>query len=71
MRNTLPLSGGLCAQLKLSHARSSSQVQYIIGEVVMAGKGSKQRPTDQKKFDKNYERIFGKKNKVPEKKNSN
>ena len=37
----------------------------------MAGKGSKQRPTDQKKFDKNYERIFGKKNKVPEKKNSN
>ena len=25
-----------------------------------AGKGSKQRPTDRKKFDENFERIFGK-----------
>jgi hypothetical protein len=25
------------------------------------GKGSKQRPTDRKKFDENFERIFGKK----------
>jgi len=25
------------------------------------GKGSKQRPTDKKKFDDNWERIFGKK----------
>lgn len=25
-----------------------------------AGKGSKQRPTDRKKFDENYDRIFGK-----------
>jgi len=25
------------------------------------GKGSKQRPTDRKKFDKNYDRIFGNK----------
>jgi hypothetical protein len=25
----------------------------------MAGKGSKQRPTDAKKFAENYERIFG------------
>jgi len=25
------------------------------------GKGSKQRPTDKKKFDENYDRIFGKK----------
>jgi hypothetical protein len=25
------------------------------------GKGSKQRPTDKKKFDDNYDRIFGKK----------
>lgn len=28
-----------------------------------AGKGSKQRPTDKEKFDKNYDRIFGKKKK--------
>lgn len=27
------------------------------------GKGSKQRPTDKKKFDENFERIFGKKEK--------
>ena len=27
------------------------------------GKGSKQRPTDQKKFDEGWERIFGKKEK--------
>lgn len=26
-------------------------------------KGSKQRPTDKKKYDDNYERIFGKKKK--------
>ncbi len=26
-----------------------------------AGKGSKQRPTDKKKFDENWDRIFGKK----------
>ncbi len=25
------------------------------------GKGSKQRPTDKKSFDENYDRIFGKK----------
>jgi len=25
------------------------------------GKGSKQRPTDRKKFDENFDRIFGKK----------
>lgn len=25
------------------------------------GKGSKQRPTDKKKFDDNFDRIFGKK----------
>jgi len=27
------------------------------------GKGSKQRPTDKKKFDENYDRIFGQKKK--------
>lgn len=27
------------------------------------GKGSKQRPTDRKKFEENFERIFGKKEK--------
>ena len=27
------------------------------------GKGSKQRPTDRKKFDENYDRIFNKKKK--------
>lgn len=27
------------------------------------GKGSKQRPTDKKKFDENFDRIFGKKKK--------
>lgn len=27
------------------------------------GKGSKPRPVDKKKFDENYERIFGKKDK--------
>ena len=27
----------------------------------MAGKGSARRPTDRKKFDENYDRIFGKK----------
>jgi len=27
------------------------------------GKGSKQRPTDKKKFDENFDRIFGKKQK--------
>ena len=30
----------------------------------MAGKGSKQRPTDIKKFGDNYDAIFGKKNPV-------
>jgi len=28
-----------------------------------AGKGSKQRPTDKKKYDENHERIFGKRKK--------
>lgn len=27
------------------------------------GKGDKQRPTDQKKYNENWERIFGKKDK--------
>ena len=27
------------------------------------GKGSQQRPTDKKKFDEGYDRIFGKKDK--------
>lgn len=27
------------------------------------GKGSQQRPTDRKKFEENFERIFGKKEK--------
>ena len=27
------------------------------------GKGSEQRPTDKKKFDENFDRIFGKKEK--------
>ena len=27
----------------------------------MAGKGSKQRPTDKKKFEANFDRIFGEK----------
>ncbi len=27
----------------------------------MSGKGSKQRPTDKKKFDENWDQIFGKK----------
>ena len=31
------------------------------------GKGSKQRPTDKKKYDKNYDKIFGK-NKPKDKK---
>lgn len=31
------------------------------------GKGSKQRPTDKKKFDENYDRIFGKPKKKDEK----
>ena len=30
---------------------------------LVAGKGSKQRPTDKNKFDDNWERIFGKKSK--------
>jgi len=28
------------------------------------GKGDKQRPTDKKKFDENFDRIFGKKEKT-------
>ena len=32
------------------------------------GKGSKQRPTDKKKYDEHYENIFGKKNKKPDEK---
>ena len=32
------------------------------------GKGSKQRPTDRLKFDQNYDRIFGNKDKKEEKK---
>lgn len=32
------------------------------------GKGSKTRPTDKKKYDDNYDRIFGKKKKVNENK---
>lgn len=31
----------------------------------MAGKGSKQRPTDKKKFEENWEKIFGKPQKEP------
>ena len=31
------------------------------------GKGSKQRPTDKKKFDENYEKIFGNKQKEKQK----
>jgi len=30
------------------------------------GKGSKQRPTDKKKFDENYDKIFGNKQKEKE-----
>ena len=30
----------------------------------MSGKGSKQRPTDKKKFDDNYDRIFGNKTSI-------
>lgn len=33
-----------------------------------AGKGSKQRPTDHKRFTDNYDLIFGKKSKMTEKK---
>ena len=29
------------------------------------GKGSKQRPTDQKKYEDNWDRIFGKKEELP------
>ena len=29
----------------------------------MSGKGSGRRPTDEKKYQNNYEKIFGKKNK--------
>ena len=32
------------------------------------GKGSKQRPTDKKKFDENYDKIFGKKKDEEQKK---
>lgn len=32
------------------------------------GKGSKQRPTDKQKFDANFDRIFGTKDKKPEEK---
>ena len=32
------------------------------------GKGHRQRPTDKKKFDENFDRIFGKKQKNTEKK---
>ena len=31
------------------------------------GKGSKQRPTDRKKFEENFDRIFGKKKKEDKK----
>ena len=33
----------------------------------MSGKGSKQRPTDKDKFDNNYDRIFGKNQKIKQK----
>ena len=32
------------------------------------GKGSQQRPTDRKKFEENFERIFGKKDEQTNKK---
>lgn len=32
----------------------------------MSGKGSTQRPTDRKKFESNYERIFGERRKSAE-----
>ena len=35
------------------------------------GKGSKQRPTDKDKFDDNYDRIFGKNQKVKQITNMN
>jgi len=33
-----------------------------------AGKGDKYRPVDRKKWDENWDRIFGKKKKTPNKK---
>lgn len=38
-------------------------VAYGIYKMSDGGKGSKQRPTDKKKFDDGWDRIFGKKNK--------
>jgi hypothetical protein len=41
-------------------------VQFIIGLIMSkwhGGKGSKQRPTDHKKFEDNWDRIFGNKKK--------
>jgi hypothetical protein len=32
----------------------------------MSGKGSKQRPVDKKKFEENYDRIFGERRKSAE-----
>ena len=37
--------------------------KYCIDGVGPGGKGDKQRPTDKKKFDENFDRIFGKKEK--------
>lgn len=34
----------------------------------MAGKGDRARPVDKKQYDKNYERIFGKKTKEKKRK---
>jgi hypothetical protein len=34
----------------------------------MSGKGSKQRPTDKKKYDESWDRIFGKKKEQPKEK---
>jgi len=34
------------------------------------GKGSKYRPVDKKKYDRNYERIFGKTQKYPRERNT-
>ena len=40
----------------------SSHAGPVIGNSMSdGGKGSKQRPTDKKKYDDNYDKIFGKK----------
>ena len=58
----------LCATTKRSIEHRVDDSNQSYGEVMSdGGKGDKRRPTDEQKYKDNYEKIFRKKPKEPEK----